>query len=81
LSRIEKSKQKQQRSFYRPNQRSQFLNDLNVHLEPFQSFGFAYHGQDVLPVEADSARMGHASFAGCGRSWLPTGFAAREEAV
>ncbi|TPJ72868.1 hypothetical protein [Mesorhizobium sp. B2-7-1] len=57
------------------------LNDLNVHLEPFHSFGFAYHGQDVLPVEADSARMGHASFAGCRRSWLPTGFAAREEAV
>ncbi|MBZ9762940.1 hypothetical protein LB553_18950 [Mesorhizobium sp. CA8] len=34
------------------------LNDLNVHLEPFHSFGFAFHWQDVLPIEADSARMG-----------------------
>ncbi|WP_210238150.1 hypothetical protein, partial [Mesorhizobium sp. M1D.F.Ca.ET.183.01.1.1] len=64
------------------------FNDLNVHLEPFHSCGSASHGQallpyaqDVLPVGSDSVRMGYASFAGCGRSWLPTGFAAREEAV
>ncbi|PBC04300.1 hypothetical protein CK220_11875 [Mesorhizobium sp. WSM3860] len=63
-----------ERIFDDPGQ-SIILNDLNVSLEPLQSFGSADHGQDilshrqdVLPAEADSARMGLRPVAGRERS-------------
>ncbi|WFP62717.1 MULTISPECIES: hypothetical protein [unclassified Mesorhizobium] len=52
------------RIFDDPGQSIIILNDLNVRLEPFQSFGCVNLGQDVLPVEADSVRMQYVSLGG-----------------
>ncbi|RWG90775.1 hypothetical protein EN836_07640 [Mesorhizobium sp. M1C.F.Ca.ET.193.01.1.1] len=42
------------------------LTDQNVFPEPSNSSRFVDLGQDVLPGEADSARMGRASVSGMG---------------
>ncbi|CDX13968.1 hypothetical protein MPLB_1380007 [Mesorhizobium sp. ORS 3324] len=65
-----------------PTDGTTILDDLNVPSQPFQSFGSVDHEQECLAGRGRlGLEWGYASFGGCGRSWLPTGIAAREEAV